>query len=708
MKSLMKSPSTLILAACALTAFAPPTAQNASAAGLLTPNGAQQSLAIASQKVDVTINNGISVTTVEQIFRNDQPQPLEAMYTFPIPPRASVSNFSMWINGQEVIGEVVEAKEGRRIYDTIVRPEQPVRKFKDPGLLEETKTHTFRMSVFPVPANGEQRIQITYYQPLDYENGVMRYVYPLAMRTDSAGVDPNAEMNGVALTRAGNSSQMTGPLTITVEARSEIPIKLIESPSHPDALASATVTPNTFRAGVEEQQGRLDRDFVLYFQLERPSLGANLITSRDPKDDGYFYLFLTPGSEFDRDPKPLNATFVLDTSGSMEGDNKLNAAARATMAAVKSLKEDDTFNIVAFSIAPKPMAEQPIKADAAGIARAESFLRGLMARGGTNLLAAMETAVMFNVPERANAIVLLSDGEATDTTNHEPYVKLIQAQAPGSKPRIVSIGVGNDVNRPLLDRLSRDTGGFVAYLSSEDRMNEIAPAMVNRLRVPYADKIQIATKPGNGVELYDITPGPMPNLYHGGQFIAFGRYRGSGAAPLKLSATIDGQPRTIELAANFPAVDSSAPEIQRMWAWHKIQDLLRVIYEGKESSSTRDEIVALGTAYSITSPYTSFLVLENEQMYRDFQIERRNKRRITNERQAQATRQQNPQPIGQQFRPMDNSTTGGPSGGAGGGAISPIGLLVMGGAAACAVIGRRRRDDGDRVSTSLNHSQGHS
>jgi hypothetical protein len=130
-----------------------------------------------------------------------------------------------------------------------------------------------------------------------------------------------------------------------------------------------------------------------------------------------------------------------------------------------------------------------------------------------------------------------------------------------------------------------------------------------------------------------------------------------------------------------------------MWAWHKIQDLLRVIYEGKESSSTRDEIVALGTAYSITSPYTSFLVLENEQMYRDFQIERRNKQRIANERQAQATRQQSPDPIGQQFRPMDNSTSGGPSGGAGGGAISPIGLLVMGGAAACAVIGRHRRND---------------
>ena len=113
---------------------------SAQAAGLLVPAGGQRSLSIASQQVDVSINNGIAVTTVTQVFHNDGPRPLEARYTFPIPARASVSNFSMWINGKEMPGEVVEKKEGQRIYDTIVRPEVQPRQFKDPACWKKPAT----------------------------------------------------------------------------------------------------------------------------------------------------------------------------------------------------------------------------------------------------------------------------------------------------------------------------------------------------------------------------------------------------------------------------------------------------------------------------------------------------------------------------------------------------------------------------------------
>jgi hypothetical protein len=215
--------------------------------------------------------------------------------------------------------------------------------------------------------------------------------------------------------------------------------------------------------------------------------------------------------------------------------------------------------------------------------------------------------------------------------------------------------------------------------------------MVQRLRVPYAKDIKV-TANGGGVELYDLTPSPMMNLYHGGQFTLFGRYRGSGESKLTLAANMGGEDKTIELNANFPALDASATEIQRMWACNRIQDHMRSINDGSASQSVTEEIIALGTAYSITSPYTSFLVLESEQMYRDFNVQRRNRDRIATERQAQASRDANPAPVGQQFRPMDNSANGGsPGQGVGGGAISPIGLLVMGGSVVAAMALRRRK-----------------
>ena len=67
-----------------------------SAAGLLVAEGGFGGrLEITQQRVDVTINNGIAVTTVDQTFLNKEQRVVEALYTFPVPEGASVANFSM-------------------------------------------------------------------------------------------------------------------------------------------------------------------------------------------------------------------------------------------------------------------------------------------------------------------------------------------------------------------------------------------------------------------------------------------------------------------------------------------------------------------------------------------------------------------------------------------------------------------------------------
>ena len=197
-----------------------------------------------------------------------------------------------------------------------------------------------------------------------------------------------------------------------------------------------------------------------------------------------------------------------------------------------------------------------------------------------------------------------------------------------------------------------------AFLSAGDDLNTLAPMLVNKLRRPLATNIRVGA---DSVELYDLTPQPMPSLYHGGQLALFGRYRGSGQTKLTLTAEIAGEESSIELDVEFPKLDLSAPEIARMWAWHQIQDLMRDIHENGESSVTRDRIVALGTAYSITSPYTSFIALENEEMYRERGIARRNKQRIADERAAQAARRSNPQPGRVYKSPRSSNWPGGGS-----------------------------------------------
>ena len=125
---------------------------NVYGAGLLIADGGFGGiLEIEEHEAKVTINNGIAVTEVTQVFKNIENRRVEALYTFPVPRGASVANFSMWINGKEMVGEVVEKERARQIYESYKRTN------KDPGLLEQVDYKTFEMRIFPI-ARLESRI----------------------------------------------------------------------------------------------------------------------------------------------------------------------------------------------------------------------------------------------------------------------------------------------------------------------------------------------------------------------------------------------------------------------------------------------------------------------------------------------------------------------------------------------------------------------
>ncbi len=654
------SPFTSGLAALLLAAGLLAPAGTADAAGLLVPTGQSRSLAIESQKVEVQINNGVAVTTVTQVFRNDAPQPLEALYTFPVPREASVANFSMWINGKEVIGEVLERQRARDIYQQVTRVEK-----KDPGLLELVNHKTFEMRVFPVPARGTQRIQITYYQPIDYDSGFGTYVYPL-------------EMSKPAVT------EMLKEFSVRVDVKSDIPVKRIHSPSHGDAVVTAEIKPGRYRASLEQAKGNLHRDFVLVYELQRERMGINLITSRDKGEPGYFMLLLTPGTQFDEPKKQVNVTFVLDVSGSMATGDRLNVGRQTVAEALDLLRENDTFNIIAFNIAPSSLADRPVPATKANRQRALEFLRGQSARGGTEIVPALEKALEQKSPEARNAILLLSDGEASDLEGNPAILTTLRQQK--GDMRIFTFGIGNEVNRPLLDRLAAESGGLADYVSNQDEVQRKIRLMQLKLASPVAEKLRIHFE---GVETFDVCPHKLPNLYRGQQLVLLGRYKGAGQAKLTITGELLGRPETITARLDFPETDLDNPQIQRMWAWRKVDAALAQIRDQGESESLRKEIVSLGTTYSIVTPYTAFLVLENEAEYQRFNIERANARRIETERNA-LQRQWQVDSSNQTAREVQ-APAGSSGGGGGGGAVEWVFLAGLGALAGGRWMARRRK-----------------
>ncbi|HOX08225.1 MAG TPA: VIT domain-containing protein [Planctomycetota bacterium] len=579
----------------------------AEAAGLLIADGGNGGvLEIEEHTVAVVINNGVVVTTVTQVFRNTENRQVEALYTFPVPKGASVSNFSMWINGREMVGEVVEKARAREVYDSYRRVN------RDPGLLEQTSYKTFEMRIFPIPANALQKVQIAYYQELDFDHDWATYVYPLATSA-----------------RQPADARVKGKFGLSLEMKSEVPIVAVESPSHPKEFATARHTENYVQASLEATGGSLARDLVLACHLSRPRTGLDFVASRPAGEDGYFCLTLTPGEDLEPLDKGMDYVFILDVSGSMGTDGKLAMSRTSLGAFMKSLGDKDRFEVITFNLQPSTLFGRLAAPDAASLDKAVRHLGTMEARGGTTLNPAVSAAYRYSESGRVLNVVLLSDG-LTEQAERAELLGLIRNRPQGS--RVFCVGVGNEVNRPLLTQLAEDSGGLAAFISSGDDFERQARAFRRKLSYPVAANVKIAFAEGR---VYDLAPERIPNLYHGQPIRLYGRYRGSGPVACNLSAEISGRDFRKSVELNLPEKDEGNPEIERMWAWHRIQDLLAEADRSGSRTPVLDQVIRLGEGYSIATEYTSFIVLENDAEFARWKIARRNATRLERDRQAQ-------------------------------------------------------------------------
>lgn len=576
------------------------TSSTAQAGGLLIADGGFGGvLEIKEQDVSVVINNGIAVTEIKQVFLNTENRIVEALYTFPVPNGASVSNFSMIINGQEMVGEVVEKKRARQIYESY-----KVTK-RDPGLLEQVDFKTFELRVFPIAARAEQHIKITYYQQLDFDHNNATYVYPLATTT-----------------RAAISEKTKGRFSMSMDIKSEIPITKISSPSHAQDFVITGHTANYSRANMEVTGGDLSRDVVIAFDTQRPRTGIDVIANKQADEDGYFLLTMTAGEELEEYGAGMDYVFVVDISGSMANEGKLRLATNVVDAFIGELGSEDRFEVITFNNAPMLHFQSLQAAGDDAKQKASQFLSSQRAAGGTSLRPAITTAYKYKDDDRPLNVVVLSDG-MTQQDEQAELISLIGG-APEST-RVFCVGIGNEVNRPLLKQLSERAGGLAAFVSLQDDFKRQSQAFRRKLMRPVATNVSISI---SGVETSDVLPGELPDLFYGAPLRMIGRYKQGGTSLVTIRAEVMGQPfeQTVEIA--LPKSSDDNPEIERMWAYSRVQQLMNEIRAKGSSPNLESEIVRLCEGYSIVSEYASFIVLENDSEYKRWSIERRNATRV--------------------------------------------------------------------------------
>src|SRR5262245_18568809 len=291
--------------------------------GLLIPEDKSlPPLAMVNHKVAIAIDDQVAVTTVEQSFRNHTDRQLEATYLFPVPKGASVNRFTMFVDGKEVAGEMVEAGKARQIYTDIVRRTQ------DPGLLEYMGNNLMRMRVFPILPKKDQKITLRYTSIAPQESGVIEYVYPL--KTD------------------GKATATLEEFSIKASIKSQHPIQTVYSPTHAVVLKRE----GSREVGVtfEKSQALLDKDFQLFYTVRNQEVALTALPFRPVStEDGHFLLLISPNVGIS--PKnlvPRDMVFVLDTSGSMAGP-KMEQAKKALKYCLERLNSTDRFAVMNFS-----------------------------------------------------------------------------------------------------------------------------------------------------------------------------------------------------------------------------------------------------------------------------------------------------------------------------------------------------------------------
>lgn len=572
-------------------------ASTAHAAGTLTTGPGQQPLRILDHHVEVLIDSGFARTEVTQTFQNPNPGTVEGLYTLPLPDGAALSEMNVVAGDQTLYGEVVDNAKADAIYT------QQVADGAQAGLAVKQGYQRFEFHIAQVPAGEQVTMTFAYYQALELDAGVARYLYPLEEgHTDDAA-------NGFW---TGNSS-VDGSFTANVQVRSAFPIADVRVPDFED-VAQITKEKEGVVSIALNAQRNLDRDFIVYYRLADDLPGrVEVVPYRAPGEEpGTFMMTLTPGVDLAPLDHGADYVFVLDVSGSMAA--KLDTLKAATEGAMRALQPGDRVRVIKFSDTASELTSGFVSVGSDGesdaLAGAIAAVEGLQIAGGTDLYAGLELALKGLDADRATAVMLVTDGVANEGLVDGPSFSKLLAE---KDVRVHGFLLGNSANWPLMQLLTETSGGFYQAVSNADDIAGQLLLVRNKLT---HEALQDFTVSISGGKTHDLTHSQR-KVHRGEQVVIFGQYDEPGSVTFSVDATITGKKHHYEGNFELPKSDESTPELERLWAYAQVHWLeYQRDMQLADATEANTQIGKLGVDYQLVTDETSMILLDDEDFTR--------------------------------------------------------------------------------------------
>ncbi len=543
---------------------------------------------VTLDRIEVRIVDGVAIKSYECHFRNPNGAAIVGGVCYmEVEPGAQVDNMSMVINGQEVESELLDLDKANAVFEEIVR------NGGSPALLEYYGNQLIRTNVPNVPAGGTVVAKLQYTQPLRATDGV----YRLRM------LNTNPKM----------AMQMLEHASIDIKIESTDPVTNVYSPTHPIEVEELS-DGEGIHVTWSQDDYMPENAFVFYYATAPGPVGVNVLTHQEPGEDGHFMMMLAPQLGEDAAVASKDIVFCVDTSGSMLKDGKMEQAQAALRHCIRALRPGDRFNIVSFSTEARVLEKGGLlAATEENRERALRYVDKLRARGGTAILESLELSLgLFPDDERLKMVFFATDGLPTIGEQQGDAILARVRALNEREARIFTFGEGLEVNARMLDMLAYENQGDVAYiLPHEDIAAKIA-RYFDKVGSPLLTDLSVEV---SGVEVSELYPRVMRDLFKGEQIMLFGRYAGSGEATIRLSGKVDGVEKSYHYTAVFPEGPGKHDFVPRLWAGRKVEFLLGEVRANGENDELVDEIVRLAKRYGIVTPYTAFLAHPDELLF---------------------------------------------------------------------------------------------
>lgn len=553
---------------------------------------------------NVRVAGILAETHVRQAYANPFTAKIEAIYVFPLPDDAAVTDFIMVVGARKIRGLIREREDAQKIYEEAKRQGYVV------AMLTEERPNVFTQKIANIEPGKQIAIDITYFNTVKYLNGEFELALPTVVGPPSNpanttdGIDALPRGKGcrspqaVAVEYLAPNERSGHMIDITVELDPQLPVENIASSSHEIATVALD---GRSRITLAARETVPNRDFILRWRPENKLLQAAFSTGVKGDERAFAMLLLPPADEKDLPRQPREMIFMIDRSVSMKGQ-PMAKVQEAMYGCLNGLNGGDTFQIVEFSGQASSFGTDPIPATEANIRRAIDYVSKLDGSGGTGIAAGFKLA--FDIPHdpaRLRIISIMTDGAIGDAGLVSAWVKNKLGDS-----RIFAIGIGTSVNRHMIESLAAVGHGAAAFIT----LNEDAGPVVGQFyrRAAYPALTGVSVDWGK-LEVEDVFPKRIPDLFASRPVLITGRLK--SAVPAGATLSVRGIRGGLPVSLEIPVAESTLPvsAVCHIWARHKIAQMLQENTD-ERTESFRQTLVEFSVSHIVLCPYTAFLAAD--------------------------------------------------------------------------------------------------